>query len=1020
MTLHLLVSPAASGKTHQCLDRVRQVKASNPLAPAWVLVPDRLQAKAIRRRLAEGGGVFAVHVGTFGDLYTMVLRRSGGAVPVASDPIIYRLVQGAVARLLEAGQLTHFAAIASTPGFIQTIVDRIAEFKRSRLFPGALLGATQDHSPGQAEIGRVYAAYQRLLEAAGWTDPEGLNWLAVEALEQDDTSLVNIRLVVVDGFDSFDASQMAAIRVLGAAVPEVIVTLPGHPASPRPIHRRFARALETLRSALPEAVLDEPLSGTRLPAPLAHLEANLLESAGERLPAERNVAFLEARTPVDEAREALRWIKARIVRDGLLPDECALVTPFPERYRPHLREAASEFGLPIRFTQGESSVAAPGMAALLDLLDLPSRNWPQGLTLATIRSPYFDLERFGLTRQHADPLQLASLAGPVVEGVDQWQDTLNRLEQVDAPPPAEDEDRPAQPRLPIGIEARSLWESLRAFADRLTPPSPQPIHAWVRWLEDLLDDLGFFDRQETQADQASIVSFRDTLRSLVLGEQVFGEQPSSFEAFIADLHSNLEGAYLPDPLPWAQPAIQVLRVLEARGIRLRAVALMGLSEGLFPEVEREDTFLREAVRTELGLEPRLGREQPGLFYQGVTRADDFLLLTRPTLADDGERWEPSPYWTAATSLFAESPRLVRPDDPRPLADGASPSEVLFLAVRRGSLPRAYEEFSPRFADARRAHTVFAARLAYEPSGPFEGDLSAAEPLLAVRYGSAHVWSPSRLETYASCPLEFLAANVLQLEVIEPPTPGMDVQQRGSLLHAILERAYGEAPDPVDPASVLDTLHAVAAQAFADAPRAYAFRPSPLWEMEQAFLLERLEETVRELAEVEPGWTPVGFERSFGREDLPALELEVDGETVLLRGVIDRVDTNNAGQLRVIDYKTGASALAPRDLIDGRRLQLPLYALAAERALGLGEAADGFYWAILRAAPGTLRLARFHQEVEGQQLAGVEGAVLVVQIHVARILHGIRAGQFPPIPPQGGCPSYCPAAGWCWRYAPSAW
>jgi len=224
---------------------------------------------------------------------------------------------------------------------------------------------------------------------------------------------------------------------------------------------------------------------------------------------------------------------------------------------------------------------------------------------------------------------------------------------------------------------------------------------------------------------------------------------------------------------------------------------------------------------------------------------------------------------------------------------------------------------------------------------------------------------------------------------------MDVQQRGSLLHAILERAYREAQNPADPASVLDTLNAVAAQAFADAPRAYAFRPSPLWEMEQAFLLERLEETVTELAEVEPGWTPVAFERSFGREGQPALELEIDGERVLLRGVIDRVDRNAAGKLRVIDYKTGATALAPRDLTDGRRLQLPIYALAAERALGLGEAADGFYWAILRAQAGTLRLARFHQEVEGQPLTGVDGAVQVVQGHIARILQGIRAGQFPP-------------------------
>jgi RecB family exonuclease len=220
--------------------------------------------------------------------------------------------------------------------------------------------------------------------------------------------------------------------------------------------------------------------------------------------------------------------------------------------------------------------------------------------------------------------------------------------------------------------------------------------------------------------------------------------------------------------------------------------------------------------------------------------------------------------------------------------------------------------------------------------------------------------------------------------------------------------------------VVQSLREVAAQEFASAPRKHAFRPSPLWAMEQEFLLERLEESVIGLAEVEAGWTPVAFEQSFGREAQPALELDVDGERVLLRGVIDRVDRNAASKLRVIDYKTGASALAPRDLTDGRRLQLPIYALAAERALGLGEAADGFYWAILKAQAGTLRLSRFHHEVEGDEHTGVEGAAQVVRGHIGRILEGIRAGQFPPIPPQGGCPDYCPAAAWCWRYERSAW
>jgi ATP-dependent helicase/DNAse subunit B len=501
---------------------------------------------------------------------------------------------------------------------------------------------------------------------------------------------------------------------------------------------------------------------------------------------------------------------------------------------------------------------------------------------------------------------------------------------------------------------------------------------------------------------------------------VAGETAVEYKGFLGELRSTLEGNYSPEPILLGQPAVLVLRVLEARGLRFRAVAVLGLSEGVFPEVEREDPFISEKVRAEFRLEPRLEREQAGLFYQAVTRADQFLLLTRPTLADDGERWEPSPYWNAATSLFMDPPVLIRPDDPRPLADGASSEEVLFSAVRRGSLTSSFGELLPRFEQLRHARDVLHARLAREAAGPFEGDLSAAQDTLVRAFGPEHVWSPSRLESYGTCPHLFFAAHALKLEPREPPQVGLDPLQLGKMLHAILEKAYCEAEDPGDPESVLTSVRQVARAEFAAAPQHYGFRPSALWDIEQAYFLDRLIETVRGSADLGDGWVPTALESSFGRDEIPPLELNIDGGPVLLRGVIDRVDTNQNGQLRVLDYKTGSSHLAPQDLVDGQRLQLPLYALAARDALELGEPIEGLYWAILAGRAGSLRLSRFNHEAEDVTYRGPAGAAQVALQHVGRILAGVRGGSFQPQPPRGGCPSYCPAAAWCWRFAPSMW
>jgi RecB family exonuclease len=319
---------------------------------------------------------------------------------------------------------------------------------------------------------------------------------------------------------------------------------------------------------------------------------------------------------------------------------------------------------------------------------------------------------------------------------------------------------------------------------------------------------------------------------------------------------------------------------------------------------------------------------------------------------------------------------------------------------------------------RRAADVLAARLADPPGGPFEGIAAALAPDMARRFGPDHVWSASRLEAYTGCPLRFFVETVLALQTDEAPEPGIDITQLGTLLHAILEDAYRDADDPRDVTAVVASLREAAARRFAAAPTELGFRATALWEHEAASLLSKLERTVEALAALGGDWTPVGFEARFGLGDSPAATFGRAEDRVLVRGVIDRVDRDPRGRLRVIDYKTGGSHLAASDLESGRRLQLPIYAIAARWALGLGEPVDGLYWAILQAKSG-LRLQRFGAggDAGAEEGAGVRAAIAVAVAHVHRAVAGVREARFAPKPPADGCPSYCAAAAWCWRYRP---
>ena len=236
---------------------------------------------------------------------------------------------------------------------------------------------------------------------------------------------------------------------------------------------------------------------------------------------------------------------------------------------------------------------------------------------------------------------------------------------------------------------------------------------------------------------------------------------------------------------------------------------------------------------------------------------------------------------------------------------------------------------------------------------------------------------------------------------------------GFMLHKILEEAYSNVSHREDVASVLSVLPDLADKIFEEAPKEYGFRPSSLWEYEKAEFLSLLQTTVQVLHEKSQGWTPFAFEEKFGINGVPPLEIDIGGETVRLRGVIDRLDRNEAGEIRIVDYKSGSSHLDPKDLKSGARLQLPIYALAAMITLQLGNVTEGFYWKIRPAEPSALKLSSFRTD-NGQ---GVQEAIRVVIEHLQKILAGIRAAEFPPRPPKEGCSPYCPAMQWCWRYEP---
>ncbi len=173
-------------------------------------------------------------------------------------------------------------------------------------------------------------------------------------------------------------------------------------------------------------------------------------------------------------------------------------------------------------------------------------------------------------------------------------------------------------------------------------------------------------------------------------------------------------------------------------------------------------------------------------------------------------------------------------------------------------------------------------------------------------------SPSRAGDFKQCPLLYRFRAIDRL----PEVPSR-AQARGTLVHAVLERLY-DLP---------------AQQRLPEAAQALV---APEWARLCAEMPGLVEELFAGPDDPElPEWLASAgplLDTYFRLEDPRRLEpaareLLVETELpsgLLLRGYVDRLDVAPAGQLRVVDYKTGA---APRPVAETRALfQMKFYAL----------------------------------------------------------------------------------------------
>ena len=754
----------------------------------------------------------------------------------------------------------------------------------------------------------------------------------------------------------------------------------------------------------------------------------------------------------------------RLLLAGARPGTIAVLARSMESYRPAIQRIFAQHDIPIA-ARAETLTDVAVVRLVLDAAAIAPRFGFRGV-LRVLKSSYFRPDALGeFDERTAATAEMIVREGNVLEGLSAYADATARL-AARARRGQEEDDEPLLLG-PIACDAEGIERagellqrllelagSVLAEPESLGRPGPSaaassPPAIRPAALMGLVEHLGL--REAARGHDDPFLVARD-LRALDALEQALNEQADwagQTPLTLAVLREALTRVACPRPR--TESLVDAMDVLDARAVRYEHVFLLGLSEGEFPRRQTEGSLIGEADRqawaargARLDSRSDLAAREMLLFYLGLSRAETTLTLSYLEADDAGGLGAPGPFLLAACDPLGglEACDLLRIPMGQFLPANQPPSsrsQAVLAAVAGLFQPHLRAEpaalaWAARHASeqlARSARGLWARHRRWRPEelDGYDGRLSDPVLLehLAARSAGGETFSPSGLNSFGQCPWQYFASYLLNLRPLAQPERRLEAVARGTffhnVLHGVMSRLRQACGSGFALADVSDAqIKAALDAAFADASADVELRRPPfpvLWRIQQGQMRRELEAYLTQVRKRdELGNRPLHFELAFGLEggrgpSDPAsraepVELDTPAGPLRLRGKIDRVDRvrfDGKEGLLVVDYKTGRLA-TPADILEGRSLQLPLYALAVEKILA-EEALGGVFHRVGAGKLKELYFARMRyirgRYSEVQEYPQSLGSVLE---RVGSFLAAMREGRFDLLPTHE-CPGYCP-------------
>lgn len=968
MGLRFIYGKAGSGKSQLCFDEIAyKIKTEKKI---YMVTPEQFSYTA-EKKLVEAVGnkaVFNAEVITLSRMAKRIQQEVGGKKEA--------LTRCGKAMLVFSifNQNKNFKFLSKTDENVDLGIRTITEFKKHGITVQNLKDEIEKTTnlylkTKLQDMAFLYEKFEEKIQENYIEETDSLTNLS-QSLEQ--TDFAKDAIFYFDEFAGFTYPEYQVIKELIKQAKQVNITittdnleLPQNPDID--VFYDNKKTIKRLKKLVEENDLcfEKPVYLEKQPRfcspELQHLEQNLFSIKSTKWEKRvENINLFLAKNPYSEVEQVAKQITKLVRENNMRYRDIAIIAKNGDEYSSLARAIFPNYNIPIFIDEKRELSQNSVVQYVLSIFEVFNKNFSRESVFQYLKSGYSKLEQ-------EDIFELENYC--VKWGIKQnkWKQDFKREQDEDKKKKEEyfNELRKQiiMPLLELkdNLQKNKETESItKIFYEFL---QSQDIEKTLFEKIDKLQEKGLLDlAKEQEASYKIIIQILDEMVAIFKNDQLTIDQYSKI------LKVGLKNSGL-GKIPGTADQVILGSVDRSRSHKVKAIFILGLNDGNFPSIRKDEGFFGDEDRKKLkedGIELAKGTleqlyEENFNIYKAFTTAENQIYLSYVSSDKEGKSLRPSTYVNKIKRLF---PMMEEKSDViNKTYEITMPIATYEQLLEKIAQKRDGAEMEPLWKTVYnyyKSKNEWQERLQKDLKGlnytnlPKTIDTNTIEKL----YGNQLKTSISKLEQYRRCPFSYYLQYGLKLKEKEE----LKVQNfdTGSFMHEIIDGFFNEVreqnielPSLLVAESVLTeeqeqgqergqenlsttgiTIEKLVDQVVDEKlnfGKKYRFAETANYKI----LVKRLKRIVSKALKyiieglVYSDFNVKGTEMKFGpKGDYKPIILTLDdGKRIEITGKIDRIDTatsEDGNYLRIIDYKSSAKNIDLNEVYAGLQIQLLTY------------------------------------------------------------------------------------------------